>query len=101
MKTQTEATTSCLIQKNFITKELEFDFKSRESDLSDYNFTKLLGQGTYALVRLATHKKTKKKLAVKIYEKVKLLDPRKYRNVKVRDKIRPGKLMIFRMRSGI
>jgi serine/threonine protein kinase len=35
----------------------------------------LLGAGGYAEVRLATHKKTGLQVAIKIYEKYKLIDP--------------------------
>ena len=44
--------------------------------------SKILGQGSYAVVKLATHKKTNCKVAIKIYDKVKLLEPQKMKNVK-------------------
>ena len=34
----------------------------------------MLGKGAYAIVRLATHKKTKAIVAIKTYEKIKLFD---------------------------
>lgn len=52
------------------------------SELDLYSYEKVIGQGSYASVRLATNKKTGKKFAIKIYEKIRLLDPMKMKNVK-------------------
>jgi MAP/microtubule affinity-regulating kinase len=41
----------------------------------------LIGQGAYAVVKEATHKKTGKKVAIKIYDKYKLLDPQRKKSV--------------------
>ena len=54
----------------------------READLNDYNIIKNLGQGSYAVVKLGTHKKSNMKVAIKIYEKIRLLDYEKMKNVK-------------------
>ena len=48
--------------------------------IEDYLITKELGKGSCAVVKLATHKITKDKFAIKIYTKEFLLDPQK-RNV--------------------
>ena len=48
--------------------------------LDNYLITKELGKGSCAIVKLATHKITKEKFAIKIYTKEFLLDPQK-RNV--------------------
>jgi serine/threonine protein kinase len=52
------------------------------SPADGYDFEKLIGQGAYARVKLATEKATGKKVAVKIYEKSKLVDPQKFKNMK-------------------
>ena len=51
------------------------------SKIEDYHFSKTLGRGSYALVRLATNKKTKGVVAIKTYEKMKLADPIKKASV--------------------
>ena len=48
--------------------------------IDDYLITKELGKGSYAIVKLAVHKVTKNKYAIKIYSKQSLIDPQK-RNV--------------------
>ena len=50
--------------------------------IDDYLITKELGRGTYAIVKLATHKITKQKYAMKVYTKELLLDPQKRNAVK-------------------
>ena len=50
--------------------------------IDDYLVTKELGKGSYAIVKLATHKVTKQKYAIKIYTKALLLDPKKRNTVK-------------------
>ena len=50
--------------------------------LDDYLITKELGKGSYAVVKLATHKITKDKYAIKIYSKQSLIDPQKRNTVK-------------------
>ena len=46
-------------------------------NINDYQFNRVLGKGSYAQVRLATHKKDKSVVAIKTYEKSKQLDPLK------------------------
>ena len=50
--------------------------------IDDYLITKELGKGSYAVVKLATHKLTKNKYAIKIYSKQSLIDPQKRNTVK-------------------
>lgn len=45
-----------------------------QNSLEDYQLIRLLGSGAYATVKLATHKKNKQKVAIKIYPKYKLND---------------------------
>jgi len=49
--------------------------------LGDYKLGKAIGHGAYAFVRLAFHKDTNKMVAIKIYEKNKLVDPMKKKAV--------------------
>ena len=42
----------------------------------------MIGQGSYAVVKLALDKTSNEKVAIKIYEKYRLLDPRKMKNVR-------------------
>ena len=64
------------------------DFEIREVlGILIYNMKNILGklflgQGSYASVRLGVLKETKKKYAIKIYDKSKLLDAQRARNVK-------------------
>jgi len=50
--------------------------------IEDYTIGKEIGKGAYAIVKHAIHKLTNKKIAIKIYEKVKLLDPERKGSVK-------------------
>ncbi|KAL4506793.1 hypothetical protein ABPG72_001214 [Tetrahymena utriculariae] len=50
-------------------------------DLNDFKFLKELGHGSYATVRSALHKKTNFVVAIKSYDKSKLLDPHKKQNL--------------------
>ena len=50
--------------------------------IDDYLITKELGKGSYATVKLAMHKITKFKYAIKIYTKESLLDPQKRNTVR-------------------
>jgi tRNA A-37 threonylcarbamoyl transferase component Bud32 len=51
-------------------------------NIEDYIIGSQIGQGAYAIVRSAIHKPTNKKIALKTYEKSKLLDPHRKRCVK-------------------
>jgi len=50
--------------------------------LDDYVVGKQVGQGAYATVRFALHKDSGKKVAIKVYEKYKLLDPQRRKSVR-------------------
>ncbi|CAE7741665.1 mrkA [Symbiodinium sp. CCMP2592] len=55
------------------------------SSLDDYivaRVGKQIGQGAYATVAFGLHKETSKKVAIKIYEKYKLLDPQRRKSVR-------------------
>jgi hypothetical protein len=49
--------------------------------IDDYQLSRVLGKGAYGLVRLASHKKTGKTVAIKTYDKIKLCDPLKKASV--------------------
>ena len=49
--------------------------------IEDYSVGRQLGQGAYAIVRLGLHKPSNTKVAIKTYDKVRLQDPRRRRNV--------------------
>jgi hypothetical protein len=54
-------------------QKLQSEFSaSNFTQLNDYRFGKHIGQGAYAIVKLATHKLTGAVLAIKVYEKFKL-----------------------------
>lgn len=63
---------------------IDFDKPNGTNSVGLVNYTlgKVLGQGAYAIVKLAVHKQSKLNMAVKTYDKATLLDPRKRRNVK-------------------
>jgi len=50
-------------------------------NLEDYSVGRQVGQGAYAIVRLGLHKPSNTKVAIKTYDKVKLQDPRRRKNV--------------------
>lgn len=50
-------------------------------NLDNYTMGKVLGLGSYAVVRLATHNPSGQTMAIKTYEKSKLQDPQKKKNV--------------------
>jgi serine/threonine protein kinase len=55
---------------------------SNKHSLEDYIIGKQIGQGAYAVVRVGLHKPTGKKVAMKIYEKKKLMEPQRHKSVK-------------------
>lgn len=56
-------------------------------NLDHYIIGKRIGQGAYAVVRLGLHKILNQKIAVKIYEKTKLIEPNRRKSVKREMKI--------------
>ena len=56
-------------------------------NLDNYIIGKRIGQGAYAVVRIGLHKFSDQKIACKIYEKFKLLEPNRRKSVKREIKI--------------
>ena len=56
-------------------------------NLDNYFIGKRIGQGAYAVVRLGLHRSLNQKIAVKIYEKTKLMEPNRRKSVKREMKI--------------
>lgn len=59
----------------------EGHFLAKGTQIENYVVGKIIGQGSYAIVQLGEEKDTGKKVAIKTYEKIKLLDSYKMRNV--------------------
>lgn len=59
------------------TEECEFRGK-----IDDYTFGKELGKGAYSIVKRAVHNPTSKKVAIKIYEKFRIIDPQRKEAIK-------------------
>lgn len=53
-----------------------------DGDINDYLIGRSLGQGAYAVVKQATHKQTKQLVAIKSYDKSKLTQPHRRRNLR-------------------
>jgi serine/threonine protein kinase len=69
-------------------ESLEFcTHNSTIENVENYIIGKRIGQGAYAVVRLGLHKLLNQKIAVKIYEKAKLLEPNRRKSVKREMKI--------------
>ena len=51
------------------------------TSIGEYRFGKVLGQGAYAIVKEAQHKETGYHVAVKVYDKYKLIDDQRKRSV--------------------
>lgn len=49
--------------------------------LEKYDIGVTIGMGSYATVKLATNRENNEKYAIKIYEKFKLFDPQKKKNL--------------------
>lgn len=63
-------------------KNLELATKAPSGDaLDQYTIGKILGLGSYAVVKLAVNKSNNMKVAIKIYDKSKLADPQRRKNV--------------------
>lgn len=60
---------------------------SNIDNIDSYIIGKRIGQGAYAVVRVGLHKLLNQKIAVKIYEKFKLLEPNRRKSVKREIKI--------------
>jgi MAP/microtubule affinity-regulating kinase len=49
--------------------------------IEDYTFVRQIGKGAYAIVKEAIHKTTGEKVAIKVYDKLTLLNPHRKKNV--------------------
>jgi len=67
--------------------------------VEDYIIGKQIGQGAYATVCFGLHKETSRKVAIKIYEKYKLLDPQRRKSVRceirLMERLRHPNIVIF------
>merc|ERR1719183_1168321 len=57
------------------------------SSIEDYAIGKQIGQGAYATVVFGLHKESNRKVAVKVYDKFKLLDPQRRKSVRCEIKL--------------
>ena len=60
---------------------LELHSLSPKSQLEDYEVTRQVGSGAMAVVKLATHKNSRCRVAMKMYEKTRLNEPHKMKAV--------------------
>lgn len=60
----------------------EEDSCTSAAGLEDFVIGRIIGQGAYAVVRMGLHKITEKCVAIKIYEKSKLVEPQRRKSVK-------------------
>lgn len=69
------------------------------SKVEDYIIGKQIGQGAYATVHFGLHKETSRKVAIKAYEKYKLLDPQRRKSVRceirLMERLRHPNIVIF------
>lgn len=69
------------------------------SSIEDYIVGKQIGQGAYATVFFGLHRESGKKVAIKIYEKYKLLDPQRRKSVRceirLMERLRHPNIVIF------
>jgi len=69
------------------------------NSLDDYIIGKQVGAGAYATVRFGLHKETGKKVAIKVYEKFKLLDPQRRKSVRceirLMERLRHPNIVVF------
>jgi len=69
------------------------------SSIEDYIVGKQIGQGAYATVFFGLHRESGKKVAIKIYEKYKLLDPQRRKSVRceirLMERMRHPNIVIF------
>jgi len=67
--------------------------------LEDYIIGKQIGQGAYATVCFGLHRETNRKVAVKVYEKYKLLDPQRRKSVRceirLMERLRHPNIVVF------
>ena len=68
--------------ENNISSKTIINSKIFSNKIDDYLITRELGKGSYAVVKLAVHKNTKNKYAIKIYSKQCLIEPQLRNTVK-------------------
>jgi MAP/microtubule affinity-regulating kinase len=66
--------------------QFQTDGSTRDS-FESYVIGKKIGQGAYAQVRIGIHKSINAKVAIKVYDKLKLLEPNRRKSVKREIKI--------------
>ena len=70
-----------------------------KNNIRNYIFSKSIGQGAYATVKLAVNISTNEKVAIKIYEKDKLIEPQRYksvqREIKLLEKVKHPNIVKF------
>ena len=59
---------------------VDFDTKTEE-ELQNYEIYAELGKGAYAVVKMGLDRRTNEKVAIKIYEKRRLDEPNKIKNL--------------------
>lgn len=70
------------------------------SDVNDYHFGKQIGHGAYAIVKEGLHKPTNERIAVKMYDRYKLMDLQRkksaLREIKILNKLNhPGVVKLY------
>lgn len=69
------------------------------SSLEDYIIGKQIGQGAYATVSFGLHKESSRKVAIKTYDKYKLLDPQRRKSVRceirLMERLRHPNIVVF------
>jgi len=68
---------------NYSARKFLSDDYSDHSRIKNFKIGKILGEGSYAVVRFAISKEDDKKVAIKIYDKMKNFDNIKKSNLKV------------------
>ena len=69
-------------KKENLDKILGQNFYKSNSNLDRYKQQEIIGKGSYAVVRIAEDTYTNKKVAIKTYDKFRLIDPQRRMNVK-------------------
>jgi tRNA A-37 threonylcarbamoyl transferase component Bud32 len=68
-----------LLSSKFIAEPLS---ERQNGVINNYLIGKDIGKGAYAIVKYAIHKPTNRKVAIKIYDKTKFVDPNRLKNAK-------------------
>jgi len=96
---QRDSSTDALIRDNISESRPSTSTPLTGSSLEDYIIGKQIGQGAYATVAFGLHKESSKKVAIKIYEKYKLLDPQRRKSVRceirLMERLRHPNIVVF------